>query len=207
MLNIQKKEKYETEREEIMLFEETVFFGVPIRKFQFQREEITPLLDEYQEKRDSIIKRSEAYNNDTLGSEQDSTEYATDYRHPVTLHEYEKLMMILKNYFENNKYTFTLVNYWTAIYNKKGYHKQHFHNSGSLAAPQVNNCSSVLYLNSIGGTEFYAPHAMSYVSNVWVKSEVGLLVIFPAGLLHSAPTTNSKNERVVISSNLGIYKR
>jgi hypothetical protein len=185
-----------------MLIEESEIFSVPIKKFQFQKEEITPLLNEYQEKKEAIIQRSSFY---IHKEEQDISEYATDYSNPITLHEYEKLTMILKNYFENNNYTYALHNYWTAIYNKKGYHKPHVHNSGSLYAPQVNNFASVLHLTSIGRTEFCSPHAMGIEHEHSIKSEVGLLVIFPASLFHSAPSSNSNNERVCISANMGIY--
>ena len=38
-----------------MILEELDIFSVPLKKFQFQKEEITPLLNEYEEKRDAII--------------------------------------------------------------------------------------------------------------------------------------------------------
>jgi hypothetical protein len=187
-----------------MILEELDIFSIPLKKFQFQKEEITPLLNEYQEKKKDIIQRSSFY---VHKEEQDVSEYATDYQNPVTLHEYEKLIMILKSYFENNNYTYQLQNYWTAIYGAKGYHKAHVHNSGSQYALPSNNFASVLHLTSIGGTEFYSPHTMGIEHEYSIKSEVGLLVIFPASLLHSAPSSNSNNERVTISGNMGIYQR
>lgn len=189
-----------------MLFEDLNIFSVPIKSFQFLKEEITPLLDEYQEKRETIIKRSSFYVQGTSsGAEQDVSDYATDYQNPVKLHEYEKLMMMIGKYFDNQNYNFQLTNYWTAIYNSKGYHKEHCHNNGSQYMPPANNFASVLYLTSIGGTEFQSPHAMSAEYEYSIQSKVGLLVIFPSSLIHSAPSSNSTNERVCISGNMGIY--
>ena len=162
-----------------MLLEELNIFSVPIKKFQFQKEEITPLLNEYQEKKKAIIQRASFYE-----EEQSLSDYATDFQNSIPLHEYEKLMMPIKNYFENNNYNYQLHNYWTAIYADKGYHKEHTHNNGSHYSPPSNNFSSVLYLTS-----------------------VGLLIIFPSSLLHTAPSSNSNNERVVISGNMGIYSK
>jgi hypothetical protein len=186
-----------------MLLEELDIFSVPLKKFQFQKEEITPLLNEYEEKRDAIIKRSSFYVQN--GGEQDLSDYATDFQNPVKLHEYEKLIMLVKNYFENKNYNFQLISYWTAVYNSKGYHKEHCHDSGSLYMPPSNNFASALYLTSVGGTEFQSPHAMSAEYEYSIKSKVGLLVIFPSSLIHSAPSSNSPHERVCISGNMGIY--
>ena len=185
-----------------MLLEELTIFSVPIKKFQFQKEEITPLLNEYQEKKKAIIQRASFYE-----EEQSLSDYATDFQNSIPLHEYEKLMMPIKNYFENNNYNYQLHNYWTAIYADKGYHKEHTHNNGSHYSPPSNNFSSVLYLTSVGGTEFYSPHLLSKEYQYSVKSNVGLLIIFPSSLLHTAPSSNSNNERVVISGNMGIYSK
>jgi hypothetical protein len=191
-----------------MLLEELDIFSVPLKKFQFQEEEITPLLNEYHEKKDAIIKRSSFYiQKDSSGAEQDISDYTTDFQNPITLHEYEKLMMLIKNYFENNNYIYQLHKYWTAIYSTRGYHKEHAHNNGSQYMPPDNNFSSVLYLTSGGGTEFYSPHLLSKEYEYSIQSKVGLLVIFPSSLLHSAPSSSFNNERVVISNNMRICSK
>tara|TARA_R110002020_G_scaffold118828_2_gene271515 strand:- start:297 stop:854 length:558 start_codon:yes stop_codon:yes gene_type:complete len=185
-----------------MLLEELDIFSVPIKKFQFQKEEITPLLNEYQEKKKDIIQRASFYQ-----EEQSISDYATDFQNPITLHEYEKLIILIRNYFENNNYIYRLHNYWTSIYNKKGYHKEHTHNSGSHYSPVTFNFASVLHLTSVGGTEFYSPHFLGKEYEYSVKSNVGLLVIFPSSLLHTSPSSNSSSEKVVISANMGIYSK
>ena len=72
--------------------------------------------------------------------------------------------------------------------------------------PNHVNYSSVLYLTSEGGTDFYSPNPTSTEGVYTVKSEVGKMIIFPSNLLHGVIYNDNKNERMIISANFGIFK-
>ena len=71
-------------------------FPTEIYSFTFALQEIQPLLNEISLK-EKQIKEVSKYFNKTGGV----NNYHTDYANPVKLHEYEKLMMMLSNFFTN----------------------------------------------------------------------------------------------------------
>ena len=73
-------------------------FPTEIISFEFNNEEIQPLIEEINKNKKKIKQTSYFYNNPGgVGK------YYTDYKNPTKLHEYEKLMMMIGNYFINNK--------------------------------------------------------------------------------------------------------
>lgn len=172
-------------------------FPTEIYSFKFSLQEIQPLLDEILLK-EKKIKEVSKYFNKTGGV----NNYHTDYANPVKLHEYEKLMIMLSNFFTNKNKTFNVVNYWTAFYKDTSYHEAHTHQNS--LENNLNNYSSVLYLTDNGGTKFFSSNYTSIQKNELVKSEVGRIIFFPSNLLHSG-INNQNGERIIISSNIGMY--
>ena len=172
-------------------------FPTEIYSFKFSPQEIQPLLDEVSLK-EKKIKEVSKYFNEMGGV----NNYYTDYGNPVKLQEYEKLMMILGNFFMNKNKTFNIVNYWTAYYKDTSYHETHTHHD--MLKNNLNNYSSVLYLTNGGGTKFYSSNYTSSQLNELIKSEVGKIIFFPSNLLHSG-INNQSGKRIIISSNIGIY--
>ena len=99
-----------------------LIFPTEILTFQFNKEEIRPLIDEVVSKKEEIKKINSIYDNHGgIG------DYHTDYMDPVKLIEYEKLMFLILHYFQNNNNSFLMKNYWTAIYSLSGLHNKHVH--------------------------------------------------------------------------------
>ena len=86
-------------------------FATSIQKFYFSNEEIKPLLDEVTNKKEDIKKTSYFYN---VKNEDYGKEYYTDFNNSIKLYEYEKLMFMIGNFYQN-KY-FNVLNYWSALY-------------------------------------------------------------------------------------------
>jgi hypothetical protein len=167
-------------------------FSTKIFVFRFTNEEIAPLINEVLIKKKQIKKRSLIYSNyGKVGN------YFTDYRNPIQLHEYEKLMYSMINHFS----TFNVNQYWTAFYNKNSIHEEHKH--ANFIKGATNNFSSVLYLSAIGGTTFFSPNSTSIEDEHCINSEVGKFVIFPSNLLHKGENLHD-GERIIISSNISI---
>ena len=165
--------------------------------FNFSKQEIQPLLDEVSLKEKQIKKVSKYFNQ--MGGIND---YYTDFANPVKLQEYEKLMIMLSNFFTNKNKTFNITNYWTAYYKDISYHEPHTHHE--MLKNTGNNYSSILYLTNSGGTKFYSSNYASAQPDEFIRSEVGKIIFFPSNLLHSGDN-NQSGERIIISSNIGIY--
>jgi len=172
-------------------------FPTQIYSFLFSPQEIQPLLDEISLKEKQIKKVSKYFNH--MGGVND---YYTDYANPVKLQEYEKLMMMLGNFFMNKNKTFNIVNYWTAYYGNTSYHDTHTHHI--FLNKHSYNYSSVLYLTNGGGTKFFSSNYTSSQQEELVPSKVGKIVFFPSNLLHSG-TNDKSGERIIISSNVEMY--
>ena len=168
---------------------ETVeYFPTLFYEFTWTEDEIRPLLEEIQEKKEEI----KTNNIDTVD------DYWTDYSNPIKLLEYEKLISKIIVEFLPELQCDHIV-YWTAIYGEKGYHATHSHNA-SLFEQITPNMSSTLYLSNIGGTRFWNPSEMAVTS--FIPSKVGKMIMWPSYILHTAPPHEKKNEeRFVISSN------
>ena len=168
-------------------------FATSIQKFYFSNEEIKPLLDEVINKKEDIKKTSYFYN---VKNEDYGKEYYTDFNNSIKLYEYEKLMFMIGNFYQN-KY-FNVLNYWSALYYENSWHETHAHSDPKF------NFSSILYLtNNTGGTTFYSPNLTSETETHFEASEVGKLVIFPSSLFHSVYHKDN-SERIIISSNISI---
>jgi AAA+ ATPase superfamily predicted ATPase len=174
-------------------------FPTEIISFQFNTEEIQPLIDEISKNKKKIKQISDFYNN--VGG---VGKYYTDYENPTKLHEYEKLMMMIGNYFINNKKTFNIQNYWSAIYFENSIHETHNH--VNFIKEKTHNYSTVLYLSNIGGTKFFSSNNTSLIDDITISSRVGKIIFFPSNLLHSG-INNEKGERIIISSNIGIHEQ
>ena len=122
-------------------------FPTEIISFQFNIEEIQPLIDEISKNKKKIKQTSDFHK--SVGG---VGKYYTDHANPTKLYEYEKIMMMISNYFINNNKTFNVVNYWSAIYFENSIHETHNH--VNFIAEKGHNYSSVLYLSNIGGTKF-----------------------------------------------------
>jgi len=175
-----------------------LIFPTEILTFQFNTEEIRPLIDEVISKKDDIKKINSIYDNH--GGVGD---YHTDYMDPVKLYEYEKLMFLISNYFQNNNNPFLIKNYWTAIYSLSGLHNKHIH--ANFVRGNEENYSSVLYLTSMGETKFYNPNPTCIHDHATIASEVGKLIFFPSNLLHSAENLID-GERIIISANIKLKR-
>tara|TARA_R100000687_G_scaffold83411_1_gene86001 strand:+ start:423 stop:977 length:555 start_codon:yes stop_codon:yes gene_type:complete len=174
-------------------------FPTKLIQFDFMKEEISPLIDEVISKKKLIKSYSQIYS--SLGGE---GVYHSDYKNPVKLPEYEKLMIMVGNYFVNQNYFFKVNEYWTAFYGPKGRHVAHRH-VRSLEHRSTNNYSSIFYLTEEGSTRFLSPNPTSLVEVFTSFSKVGRFMIFPSSLFHDTVPPKSE-ERIIISSNLEIYK-
>ena len=172
-------------------------FPTEIISFKFNKEEIQPLMDEISKKKKKIKQASAFYNEKQIGK------YFTDYLNPTKLHEYEKLMMMVGNYFINNNKTFNIRTYWSAIYLQGSMHQTHNH--VNFIKNKTHNYSTILYLSNIGGTKFFNSNSTSAIDDITILSEVGKLIFFPSNLLHNG-TNDEQGERIVISSNVEIYE-
>ena len=180
-----------------MQVEDFNLFSTEICSFKFSPQAIQPLLDEVSLKEKQIKEVSKYFNK--MGG---VNNYHTDYANPVKLQEYEKLMMMLGNFFMNKNKTFNILSYWTAFYKDTSYHEAHTHTDP--LENNLNNYSSVLYLTNSGGTNFFSSNYTSARKNELIKSEVGKIIFFPSSLLHSGINDQS-GERIIISSNIGMY--
>ena len=174
-----------------MLISKQEIFPTLIRKFQFNDDEISPLLKEIVRKKEGIKETSFFYSMNHYEN------YYTDYKKPTVLTEYEALMDLVSNQFASQGYTFELGRYWTAIYGKNSAHNAHNHNS--LKA----NFSSILYLTDGGSTSLISSNHTSEQNEHFESAQVGKLIIFPASQWHYV-TYKENNERIIISSNLRI---
>ena len=112
---------------------------------------------------------------------------------------------------------------WAHVTNNNGYHDAHKHLStswGGIYYLSVGECGMVADENGDsrmnGSNRFYSPiqyftldQSMQYLRNdvADICPEDGVLVIFPAYLLHSATPYIGKKDRVVISFNSIIIER
>jgi len=169
---------------------ETVeYFPILFYELNWTEDEIRPLLDEVQEKKEKIKQRVNSV----------TADYWTDYSVQEKLFEYEKL---IEKVSFSPKLQYSHIVYWTAIYGEKGYHTTHNHN-GSLFEQIDPNMSSILYLSNIGGTQFHNPYQSNQNHQLlYMPSKVGKMIIFPSHILHTAPPHGEKNEeKIIISSN------
>ena len=171
-----------------MIINKQNLFAVTLQKFQFNNEEIKPLLDEVHSKKNLITKTRSSNN------------YFTDYKNPTKLHEYEKLIKKIGDKYSDEGYTLNLVSYWTAIYGKDSIHGAHQHDTMAV------NFSTVLYLTNGGATTFLAPHNATNQRVYDEESTIGKLIIFPSTLWHHASYSGDL-ERIIISSNIQIYNQ
>ena len=112
---------------------------------------------------------------------------------------------------------------WAHITNNNGYHDAHIHLNtswGGIYYVDAGECGEVVDEDGIsrmnGSNRFYSPIqyftldvSMTYLSHdaADISPEDGVLVIFPAYLLHSATPYTGKKDRVVISFNSIINER
>ena len=140
----------------------------------------------------------------------------------------ESLMSVVKDV---NKYEDNYMNQlvpdlresWTHITNNNGYHDAHKHLNtswGGIYYVDVGECGEVADEDGIsrmnGTNRFYSPiqyfcldPSMQYLRHdaADISPEDGVLVIFPAYLLHSATPYSGKRDRIVISFNSVINQR
>ena len=161
-------------------------FAATLQIFQFDNEEMRPLIDEVHSKKNLITKTSSLHN------------YFTDYKNPTQLYEYEKLINEVAKKYSNEGLTLNLLNYWTAVYGNNSIHGAHQHDSMNV------NFSTVLYLTNGGATTFLAPHNATNQRVYDEESTIGKLIIFPSTLWHHASYSGDL-ERIIISSNIQIY--
>ena len=175
-------------------------FPIIFYEFQWTEDEIRPLLEEVQYKKEIIKDRTKKNEGQTKDN------HCTDYLASVKLLEYEKLI--------EDIYTTFLpelqckhIEHWTAIYGEMGYHPAHSH-TGPLFSVLSPNMSSVLYLSNIGGTHFFNPSQIGVIDkDFFVPAKVGKIVMFPAQLIHRVIPHGEKNEeRFIISSNWRIHE-
>ena len=112
---------------------------------------------------------------------------------------------------------------WTHITNNNGYHDAHTHLNtswGGIYYLEVSECGKVVDEEGIsrmnGTNRFYSPiqyfcldPSMQYLRHdaADISPENGVLVIFPAYLLHSATPYSGKQDRIVISFNSVINQK
>ena len=140
----------------------------------------------------------------------------------------ESLMTVIKdvNSYDDN-YMSQLVpdlrESWAHITNNNGYHDAHKHLNtswGGIYYVDAGECGEVVDEDGIsrmnGTNRFYSPiqyftldASMTYLSHdaVDISPENGILVIFPAYLLHSATPYTGKKDRIVVSFNSIINQR
>ena len=140
----------------------------------------------------------------------------------------ESLMNVVKDV---NKYEDDYMNQlvpdlresWTHITNNNGYHDAHKHLNtswGGIYYLDAGECGEVVDEGGIsrmnGTNRFYSPiqyfcldPSMQYLRHdaADISPENGVLVIFPAYLLHSATPYSGKRDRIVISFNSVINQR
>ena len=140
----------------------------------------------------------------------------------------ESLMNVVKDV---NKYEDDYMNQlvpdiresWTHITNNNGYHDAHKHLNtswGGIYYVDAGECGEVVDEDGIsrmnGTNRFYSPiqyfcldPSMQYLRHdaADISPENGVLVIFPAYLLHSATPYSGKKDRIVISFNSVINQR
>ena len=140
----------------------------------------------------------------------------------------ESLMSVVKDV---NKYEDNYMNQlvpdlresWAHITNNNGYHDAHKHLNtswGGIYYVDAGECGEVVDEDGIsrmnGTNRFYSPiqyfcldPSMQYLRHdaVDISPENGVLVIFPAYLLHSATPYSGKRDRIVISFNSVINQR
>tara|TARA_R100000030_G_scaffold98385_1_gene88278 strand:+ start:418 stop:969 length:552 start_codon:yes stop_codon:yes gene_type:complete len=173
-------------------------FATRLFIFEFNKDEIYPLIEEVSNKKTKIKNISKFYSSYTgVGK------HYTDYGNSVRLIEYEKIMLVIGNFFINQNKFFNLENYWSAIYYENSLHSTHNH-SNLINKREPHNYSCVLYLTDNGGTTFFTSNSTSNDCEFYVKSKVGKLVIFPKSLLHNG-VNKEKGERIIISSNISLY--
>ena len=171
-------------------------------EFIFTQDELNPLCKEIENKKEEIKK---IYNDDAFEPEVD--DYWTDFRNPIELLEYERIMMKIPPQFVSYKLNCEHdEEYWSAIYGERGYHKTHHHTENLYSGVSHRcNMSSVLYLSDIGGTMFWNPRISSdeIQTSIFIPSEVGKMVMWPSHILHEVIPHGEKNvdERIVVSSN------
>ena len=161
-------------------------FAATLQIFQFDNEEMKPLIDEVSSKKNLITKTPSSHN------------YYTDYKNPIQLYEYEKLINEVAKKYSNEGLTLNLLNYWTAVYGNNSTHGAHQHDSMNV------NFSTVLYLTNGGATTFLSPHNATNQRVYDEESILGKLIIFPSTLWHYV-SYDGDLERIIVSSNIQIY--
>lgn len=135
--------------------------------------------------------------------EQDSEIYATDFCDRVQIKSFELLMEDLKQEFAN-QYQIEVRDfiYWTSFYKKFSAHQMHSHQAVFI---EDYNYSGILYLNSIGSTEFFSVNPCSFQSRETIPSKLGRIVMFPSNLPHQTVSRfDSDVERCIIAFNMNI---
>ena len=171
-------------------------------EFQWTEDQILPLLNEIQVKKEIIKRQAESRPIETENSEN----YFVDYYSQVKLLEYEKLIEEIYTAFLPELQC-SHIETWTAIYGEKAYHPAHAH-SGPLFSMTGINMSSILYLSNIGGTRFFNPSQIGVNDkDFYIQSEMGKMFMWPAQILHRVIPHREKNEeRFIIASNWQVQK-
>jgi len=134
--------------------------------------------------------------------EENPDTYATDWSSPVKVNSFENLFENgVANVFKENGLDVNLESYWTAIYNQNAVHSMHNH---ADVIYDNNLLSGILYLTSIGETDFFANSMSAKYTHYRQNSEFGRIVIFPSTLLHSVNYHHSDKDRYIIAFNMGV---
>ncbi len=178
------------------------YFPTLFYEFRWTIDELRPLLDEMHEKKDKV---KEKYYELWPNEEDHVHQYWTDHSDAIKLSEYDKLIDEISAKFLPHLQCKSF-SYWTAISGETGYHATHQHNGMLYQAVnsfEAANMSSVLYLSPIGMTHFFNPNQLGTADQeLFIRSEVGKLIMFPAHILHrSIPHRQKGLERIVISAN------
>jgi len=163
-------------------------------------------MENAQEILQEVLAKKELIKNVSSISQNQSTEhYCTDYANPVRLETFEEgLAQFFNDFSTETNMHIDSNQYWTACYKSGGHHTPHIH---KMSVFDSVNYSGVLYLDSLGHTQFFAPHGSCEAQTLNVTSEFGKVILFPAALMHSASTASYANdsERIIISFNVRIY--
>jgi hypothetical protein len=174
--------------EELDLFP-TKFFSIKLE----ENELLSPLTKEVYENREEIKSLSWAT------QEQSCENYITDFVKPKQYASFNRISEYLRYNFSEMGYAFDMDMYWTAFYKKFSIHEIHAHKPSILTDT---NYSGVLYLSSIGSTNFFSSNPSSFYNTIQIESEYGRIVMFPSNVPHQAITNfDSDVERCIIAFN------
>jgi hypothetical protein len=173
-------------------------FPTKIFIFDFNQDEINNIIKDFILEEDNMINiNNHNTNNGSCGN------YFTDFYSPCKNKSYENLINNVKDYFDNQRLSFKIIKYWSAVYINNAMHSAHVHSS--KMRPNFDDCNyaSVLCLSNLGETRFLSSNNCSDSVDYIYPSKIGRMLIFPSNLFHDA-LCKDKGMRRIISSNLSI---